>query len=235
MRKRTGPNTVPWGTPLDTGPYVLMPPGISTNCLRSERNDASHMPTCLVIDKFQSAYKCGHSTETALLRVYSDIVSTIGKGNGSTLVLLDLSAAFDTIDHGNLFTILEKYVGITGSALLFIKSYFSDRSQRTCIESIMSDIVHIVCGVPQGSVLGSLKFCLYLLPLAAILRYHGISYHIYADDTQLYLSFKCDNPSATLSKLNKCISDIRVWMIKNQRFKNGIYCIQISTSKTRFE
>ena len=93
-----------------------------------------------------------------------------------------------------------------------VKSYFTDRSQRTCIESIMSDIVHIVCGVPQGSVLGPLKFCLYLLQLAAILRCHG--YHIYADNTQLYLSFKCDNPSATLSKLNKCIYDIRVWMIK---------------------
>ena len=125
----------------------------------------SHIEDHAIIDKFQSAYKCGHSTETALLRVYSDIVSTIGKGNGSTLVLLDLSAAFDTIDHSNLFTILEKYVGITGSALLFIKSYFSDRSQRTCIESIMSDIVHIVCGVPQGSVLGPLKFCIPLLPL----------------------------------------------------------------------
>ena len=90
--------------------------------------------------------------------MYSDIVSTIGKGNGSTPVLLDLFAAFDTIDHGNLFTILEKCVGITESSLLFIKSYFSDRSQRTCIESIMSDIVHIVCGVPQGSELGPLKF-----------------------------------------------------------------------------
>ena len=86
----------------------------------------SHIEDSTIIDKFQSAYKCGHSGETALLRVYSDIVSTIGKG-ASILVLLDLSAAFDTIDHGNLFDILEKYVGITESALLFIKSYFSDR------------------------------------------------------------------------------------------------------------
>ena len=75
---------------------------------------------------FKSAYRCGHSTETALLRVYNDIVTMVGKGNGSYLVLLDLSAAFDTIDHGTLFVILEKYVGITGSALQLLKSYFSD-------------------------------------------------------------------------------------------------------------
>ena len=86
-----------------------------------------------IIDKFQSAYKCGHSTETALLRVYRDIVSTIGKGSGSTLLLLDLPDAVYTTDHGNVFTILEKYVGMIGVALLFMKSYFSDRSQRMII------------------------------------------------------------------------------------------------------
>ena len=81
-----------------------------------------------IIDGFQSAYKAGHSCEIALLR-YNDIVITIGKGNGSFLVLIDLSAAFDTIDHDNLFMILEKFVGISGSALQLIKSYFSDRTQ----------------------------------------------------------------------------------------------------------
>ena len=70
-----------------------------------------------IVDSFQSAYRAGHGCETALLRVYNDIVTTVGKGNGSFLVLLDLFAAFDTIDHDNLFYILEKYVGIGGSAL----------------------------------------------------------------------------------------------------------------------
>ena len=188
----------------------------------------SHIENNAIIDKFQSAYKCGHSTETAVLRVYSDIVTTIGKGNGSFLVLLDLSAAFDTIDHSNLFDILEKYVGITGDALQFIKSYFSDRSQSTRNESIMSDIVHIICGVPQGSVLGPLKMC--INPSSTTGGHFEISWyrlpHIYADDTQLYLSFKCDNHLITLSKLNNCISDIRVWMIKNK--------LKINDSKTEF-
>ena len=123
-----------------------------------------------VIDKFQSAYRCGHSTETALLRVYNDIVTMVGKGNGSYLVLLDLSAPFDTIDNDTLFVILEKYVGITGSALQLLKSYFLDRSQRMLIDNVMSGVANLMCGVPQSSVLGPLKFCVYLLPLSAILR-----------------------------------------------------------------
>ena len=79
-----------------------------------------------IVDNFQSAYKAGHSCETVLLRVYNDIVTAIGRGNGAMLVLLDLYVAFDTMDHDNLFCILEKYVGICGNALKQIKSYFSN-------------------------------------------------------------------------------------------------------------
>ena len=74
-----------------------------------------------IVDSFQSAYRAGRSYETVLLRVYNDIVTTVGNGNGSFLLLLDLSAAFDTINHDNLFYILEKYVGIVGSAQRLIR------------------------------------------------------------------------------------------------------------------
>ena len=124
--------------------------------------------------------------------------------------------------------ILERFVGISGSALQLIKSYFSGRTQRVVIDGILSEFANLVCGVPEGSVLGPMKFCLYLLPLCAILKKHNIGYHIYVDDTQLYISFNSKEHLTSLTKLhvNDCISDIRVWMIKNK--------LKINDSKTEF-
>ena len=90
----------------------------------------------------------------------------------------------------------------------------------------MSDFTSLLGGVPQGSVLGRMNCCVYLLPLGGILRHHNIDYHIYADDNQLYISFKCKDHLESLTKLNLCISYIRVWMIKNK--------LKINDSKTEF-
>ena len=101
-----------------------------------------------------------------------------------------------------------------------ILSYFSDRTQRVQIDDILSEFASIACGVPQGSVLGPLKFC-----LSAILKFHKIGYHVYADDIQIYVSFKCDDPSQALGKINACISDIRRWVILK---------LKINDAKTEF-
>ena len=99
------------------------------------------------------------------------------------------------------------YIGFDGNALKLIMSYFSDRTQRLQIDGILSEFASIVCGIPQGSVLGPLRFCLYMFPIC-YLRFYKISYHVYADDTQIYVSFKCDDPSQALDKIIVCILNI---------------------------
>ncbi len=174
-----------------------------------------HMARNNLHEILQSAYKPLHSTETALLRVQNDLLRAIDGRQATILLLLDLSAAFDTVDHDLLLDILNAYLGIDGKALAWFRSYLSGRYQSVCISGVQSERKELLCGVPQGSVLGPLLFTVYTLPLAEIIRSHGISYHFYADDTQLYLSFTPREPgAATRAKyaLEACIQDVRHWM-----------------------
>ena len=102
----------------------------------------------------QSAYKRFHSTETALLKIHNDIVDNMDNGKVTALTLLDLSAAFDTIDHSILLQRLHRYFGISGPALRWFKSFLSDRYQSINISGTLSSPQHLPFGVPQGSVLG---------------------------------------------------------------------------------
>ena len=185
-----------------------------------------HLQNNGLSDKFQSAYRKFHSTETALLRVQNDILCSIDKGKHVFLILLDLSAAFDTVDHSILLAFLHDFIGLSGTALNILRSYLLNRTQKVSIHNIFSNVSELLYGVPQGSVLGPLIFCIYTLPLCAILRHHNIDYHIYADDTQLYCCFDNDNSSEVLAKMMSCISDIRSWMIRNK--------LKINDEKTEF-
>ena len=142
----------------------------------------------------QSAYRSEHSTETALLRVHNDIVCAIDKGHGVFLILLDLSAGFDTVDHEIFLSFLKDHVGLDGPVLSLFETYLADRNQCVSINGVLSELSELVYGVPQGSVLGPIAFCIYTIPLGAILRYYKIQYHIYADDTQLYCAFDLHSP-----------------------------------------
>lgn len=129
-------------------------------------------------------------------------------------MLLDLSAAFDTVDHEILISRLEQWVGIRGIALEWFRSYLADRTFCVSLGDSVSSSAPLSCGVPQGSVLGPLLFSLYLLPLGSILRKHGISFHFYADDSQLYVPLGKGGVHS-VGLLLECLSDIKAWMSLN--------------------
>ena len=138
---------------------------------------------------YQSAYKESHSTETALLQVQNDILKAMDDKSVSILIMLDLSSALDTVDFNVLLCHLETNFGVTGLPLSWFKSYLLNRRQYIKINNTSSSPNTFQCGVPQGSVLGPLLFSIYISPLGKIIMKYGLSYHLYADDTKLYMSF----------------------------------------------
>lgn len=172
----------------------------------------THMDLHNLHELLQSSYKCFHSCETALIKVKDDILRAIDEQRCVLLVLLDLSAAFDTVDHKKLLNVLADKIGLGGSALEWFASYLSARTQSVIIDGCESDAWNLLFGVPQGSVLGPILFVIYTSPLGDIMRNHGISFHLYADDTQLYMSFEVNEHEDVFKRMEKCITEIRIWM-----------------------
>ena len=138
----------------------------------------------------QSAYRKSHSTETALVKIVNDILLNMNRQHVSLLVLLDLSAAFDTVDHTILLRRLKTSFGVIGNVFNWFASYLSGRSQRVMVNGELSNKFRLSFGAPQGSCLGPLFFSVYASKLFEVIKNHLPNAHAYADDTQLYLSFK---------------------------------------------
>ena len=170
--------------------------------------------------KMQSAYRPHYSTETALLRVFNDINLALDQHNEVILVLLDLSSAFDTIDHTILSHRLESRFGLNGTVLKWFKSYLVNRTQSIVIDHTVSTPSSLTYGVPQGSVLGPLLFSLYVSPLEDIVNAHNLQTMMYADDMQLYLITQNSRRSSGLETLEHCANDIIQWMKDNKLLCN---------------
>jgi hypothetical protein len=174
-------------------------------------------------DKRQSAYKKYHSTETLLTKVHNDVIYSMSKGEVVMLVLLDLSAAFDTVDHEILLNRLQSRLGIDGTVLQWFKSYLSERTQAVVVNDTFSNPANLTCGVPQGSKLGPVLFNAYIAPLSEIAEKHRIEDEKYADDEQLILSFKpsCLDQYNAINRMEKCIDEIRKFLPTNKLCNNS--------------
>ena len=137
-----------------------------------------------LLPALQSAYRAYHSTETAVLKVLSDILLAVDQGDLAVLTLLDLSAASDTVDHAILLRRLEVSFGLGGSVHRWFTSYLSGRTQFVHCGSSRSLPRAVLFGVPQGSVLGPILFLLYTADLIRLVESHGLCPHLYADDTR---------------------------------------------------
>ena len=134
----------------------------------------------------------------------NEVHLSLACGKPTALVLLDLSAAFDTIDHNILFGYLKSWFGLAGTVLKWFASYLSDQCHTVKIGSTLFELSKLIYGVPQGSVLGPLLFSLYITPLSKIIRLHPlIKSHFYADDTQLYIDLSHENVDSV--KKSRCV------------------------------
>ena len=174
----------------------------------------------------QSAYREHHSTETALTKIVNDMLLAMDSKQCVLLVLLDLSAAFDTVNHSVLLESLEEDFGINGAVLSWMDSYLTDRTQSVTVNGILSDPQPLAVGLPQGSIVGPGEFPTYTAPLFGIARDHGVSIHMYADDTQLYLPFNPKDYDNAKAAMESCLSDMRAWMANHH--------LKLNDQKTEF-
>ncbi|PFX13819.1 hypothetical protein AWC38_SpisGene22065 [Stylophora pistillata] len=149
----------------------------------------------------------------------------MNKEHVTILVLLDLSAAFDTVDHSILHGRLSSKLGLNGTALAWFRSYLSGRSQRVSVRGTVSDKLDLRYGVPEGSCLGPLLFTVYACALFDVVEKHLPTVHCYADDSQLDISFSPmvhSGQADAVASIEHCIQDIKQWVSQDRPDQDGI-------------
>lgn len=190
---------------------------------------SQYLETNDLICDAQSGYRANHSCETLLVRMFDDINNEVDNGNAIGLLLLDLSAAFDTIDHEILVKKLRTDYGIDDNVSKWLSAYLTDRNFTVKVNNNTSSVAKLRYGVPQGSLLGPVLFILYTKDLKKIANNFGLSIQLYADDSQLYISF---NPTDTMEvtlkieAITNCLNEIKQWMVH--------HFMKLNDDKTKF-
>lgn len=159
----------------------------------------------------QFGFRKGHSTVDAIFSSLNLVRHEKGNKNHTLVLFLDLSKAFDTVDHNILLYKLDKY-GIRISTLLWLKSYLTDRQQYTIIDNVASPIKPVPVGVPQGSILGPLLFLIYVNDIHNACP--NISFKLFADDSNAFL--KDSNLQNLFNSANAASIKISNWFKSNR-------------------
>lgn len=174
-----------------------------------------------VIPKIQSGFQKNHGTSTTLLSILDDVLSSINSDKVTSLTLLDMSKAFDSLNTELLLKKL-KYYGINDNILMWFTSYLLNRYQYICLDTSSGRTISskrlLLSGVPQGSILGPLLFNVYTADLPQVIKYSSM--HMYADDVQLYLSFDILATEEAQAKINYDLNRIRNWTLQNSLILN---------------
>ena len=179
-----------------------------------------------LLPPMQSAYRASHSTESALLKISSDVLLSMDRGELSLLSFLDLSAAFDTVHHDLLLDRLHISFGVSDSALRWFNSFLHGRQQSVLYRGVSSSPSSVPCGVPQGSMLRPLLFISYTSDLALLVQRSGFNIHMYADDVTIYRSCLPSDTRNLSSQKSLCLDVVITWLQSNR--------LQLNAQKTKF-
>jgi hypothetical protein len=168
----------------------------------------------ILFDK-QFGFRSSYSTSHALLSIIDNVQQAIDDNSYSCGIFLDLSKAFDSVNHSILLNKLDHY-GINGIAKDWFASYLSSRMQLVSLSAINSDVMNISCGVPQGSVLGPTLFLIY------INDFHNSSslfdFHLFADDANLF--YRNNSIQGLEAQINIELANIQNWLLANKLLLN---------------
>jgi hypothetical protein len=166
-----------------------------------------------LLNRYQSGFRPGHSTTTALLKITDDILTDLDRKFITVLVLLDFSKAFDTVNFKLLCQKLKAQFNFSDSAVELVKSYLMDRTQCVFADGALSSSLPVTQGVPQGSILGPLLFSVFINDISNSILFS--KYHIYADDVQIYLGGGEENIASVVSQINTDLASISDWSTRN--------------------
>jgi len=188
------------------------------------RQLVSYMNVARLLPDLQSAYRAHHSTETAVAKVLSDILTVLDTDDIGMLTLLDLSATFDTVNHDILLRCLAVFYCLGGTVLSWFQSYLDGRIQFVRRSRSASAPALVKFGVPQGSVLGLILFQLYTADLLKLIEKHNLHAHAHADDTQIYGFCLPSDATKLQMQVPACIDEVALWMQSNR--------LHLNTAKT---